>query len=767
MIARARTAVALAAWIACTLAGCSDGPAIRWEASFVEPALAMRAQVLEIEILEGGCEGTRAVHSAERTRSGSMPRVPRLASGTYGFRIVARDVDCVRFARGCTPVTLPQPDGTTVRTEIAALFSEELACDVCSGGLCNPPPDDGGTPDGDAGEPPSDGGLRPEAPLPFSPWNGVATGSPHAPLRASGTSPLRPLFRWSASPGAIRYEIQLDDSCLIDDFLACPFPSPLFEADLTTTSYVPPSDLPRDSASPSGGRVAGSRVFWRVRACSSSSDLSCSAFSRTRWIDAGRLDADFDGDGRAELPIGSPARNDVAVDQGVLFVYADPGAGDLALAQTIAHPGNVAGAWFASALAAGDIDGDGYADLVVGSEGVDVGGQTNAGEAYVLFGGIGGLDAARRVRLRPEAPEANGYFGHVVAVIGDVDEDGRRDVLVGSARSEPDSGAPVRDGAAFLFAGGAPATMATSPARVLVEPEVDPGAQFGWSIAGVGDVDGDGHPDALIGAAYRDVAGAPNVGRAYLYHGGPSTPARATDRGLAVAPYVIESPHPDEAQYFAFALAGGNDLDGDGYADFAIGAPYDDYLSSFDDRGFVAVYRGGPSAAPALDGDLVRHSPAAQGDYAHVGWTIASGDLDYDGLADLVVGQVGADTRGLTDNGVVAVYRGTEGGLSRTVAAELDIAGSGNMELGRSLAVLDTDGSGRGELVAGAHQFRVVYTDGTFAEYVGRVYVWPDDALGAPPQTIAPVSVETRGRFGYSLPGTAGRRSDAISNDPE
>jgi hypothetical protein len=183
------------------------------------------------------------------------------------------------------------------------------------------------------------------------------------------------------------------------------------------------------------------------------------------------------------------------------------------------------------------------------------------GGATVSAADWNGTTAPRRIEL--VGPEANeqfaGYYGLAVAFAGDVDGDGYGDLLAGASLCAGGNGA------GYLYLGGAaPAASdwngATAPRRIdLVGPTAN--EQLGYMVAPAGDVDGDGFFDFVVSSPYDG---------AHLYLGGPS-PSGAEWNG-ASAPRRIDLTSPDAAgSYFGHALAAAGDLDGDGWADFAVG----------------------------------------------------------------------------------------------------------------------------------------------------------------------------------------------------
>jgi hypothetical protein len=211
-----------------------------------------------------------------------------------------------------------------------------------------------------------------------------------------------------------------------------------------------------------------------------------------------------------------------------------------------------------SVASAGDVNGDGYADLVVGAPGADPGGRMYAGTASVFLGSASGV-AARPARVLEGADERD-WFGFSVASAGDVNGDGYADLIVGAPGPVPYD---VRAGTASVFLGSASGVAAT-PARVLEGADAE--GAFGLSVASAGDVNGDGYADLVVGApgdtswfwGVHDRAGSVSVflGGAY---GISAMPARVL-AGAAVG------------DRFGWSVASARDGNGDGYVDLIVGA---------------------------------------------------------------------------------------------------------------------------------------------------------------------------------------------------
>jgi hypothetical protein len=302
------------------------------------------------------------------------------------------------------------------------------------------------------------------------------------------------------------------------------------------------------------------------------------------------------------------------------------------------------GAFGSSVASAGDVNGDGYADIVVGAY--------VSAHAFVYLGGPSGLATTPTTMLA--RPDGSTSFGRSVGSAGDVNGDGYADIVVG----------------AYLYLGGS-GGIHTSPAMTL------PGGDFNDSVAGAGDVNGDGYGDVVVGAT-----SASGVSRAYVYLGaavigaGPATTMDAPDGDLSG---------------FGRSVACAGDVNGDGYADIVVGAPGG---SCGTNR--AHVYLG--SAAG------IRTTPTISimgPDAGCFGASVASaGDGDGDGYTDVVVGAYGVG------EGRAYVYLGGSGGLNTLPATTLAGAapsGPFSNSFGYSVAPAgDIDADGHAEIIVGA-----------------------------------------------------------------
>lgn len=272
--------------------------------------------------------------------------------------------------------------------------------------------------------------------------------------------------------------------------------------------------------------------------------------------------------------------------------------------------------------AAGDVDGDGVPDVIAGSYGLDANGLMSAGSTFV-FSGLTGATISRS--------DGTGTFdrlGMVVAAVGDVDGDGRTDYFSGSEMASRNG---TFHGAGGLFSG------ATGLRLLDLEGEAA-GDAYGAAACGVGDWDGDGVPDFVVGAPRADPAGAEDAGTVYLYSG-------------ATGLEIFRWSGLDAQDEFGCTLALAGDADGDGHDDLLIGAQ--GVLAAPGERAAGAVYVVSGATR------LVISSIIGSGFESRLGAGLAAaGDQDQDGFADYYVAAPGARVNILRRAGLVFLISG-------------------------------------------------------------------------------------------------------------
>ena len=400
---------------------------------------------------------------------------------------------------------------------------------------------------------------------------------------------------------------------------------------------------------------------------------------------------DINGDGYGDVIVGAPGYNQ-DTEGGRVMVY--PGmAGGLSVTPAWTLKGDGAGSRFgASVAAAGDVNGDGYADVIVGAPGYS-NGQATEGRAYLYLGSATGLAATPA--WTTEGNQTKAFLGDSVASAGDVNGDGFSDVIIAASYY---ANGQSEEGRVWLYLGSA-AGLSATPAWTAEGDQAD--AFFGHSIASAGDVNSDGYADVIVGAYSYD-NGQDNEGRAMLYLGSAA--------GLAATPaWTTES--DQSYAYYGSSVAAAGDVNGDGYGDVIVGASdYMTYVNGLFTKGRAYVYLGsaaGLAATPVWIAD--------NGGY--MGNSVAgAGDINGDGYGDVIVGTNGG-------NGVAYVYLGSATGLAATpawIGAAKQFSGD---LFGFSVAGAgDVNGDGFSDVIVGAPNF----SNGQSKE--GRAFVY----LGAP-----------------------------------
>ena len=322
-----------------------------------------------------------------------------------------------------------------------------------------------------------------------------------------------------------------------------------------------------------------------------------------------------------------------------------------------------------SVATAGDVNGDGFSDVIVGAWGYD-NGQTDEGRALVYHGSPTGLSLASN--WTAESNLAGALFGWSVATAGDVNADGFADVIVGAWSYD---GGETDEGRAFVYH-GSPSGLSLTPEWTAESDQTN--AQFGTRVATAGDVNGDGFADVIVGAPFFD-NDLSYEGRAFVYHGSVS--------GLSISPNWTAEGNQTGVQ-FGNTLATAGDVNGDGFADVIVGAVV--YSNGEGNEGRAFVFHGGASGLNSAP-DWTAESDQAS---ANFGISVATaGDVNGDGFSDVMVGAWLHDG-GQTDEGRAFVYHGSAGGLQTVLqwAVEGEQAGA---SFGFSLATAgDVNGDG-------------------------------------------------------------------------
>jgi len=403
---------------------------------------------------------------------------------------------------------------------------------------------------------------------------------------------------------------------------------------------------------------------------------------------------DVNGDGYQDIIVGAPLFDNGQTDEGAAFLYYGSAVG-LTATPGWSMQSNQIGAQFGfSVSTAGDVNNDGFSDVIVGAPYYD-NVQTTEGRAYVYLGSATGLMTSPVWISEPDS--AGAEFGYNVANAGDVNGDNYDDIIVSALRFDILSGCCEEinnAGMVFIYHGNAGGVSSTPNSLLhLYENETS----YGIDVAGAGDVNGDGYDDVLVGSnTWWD---APGV--TFLYYGSAT----------GVPNVIAWSDSGPEEDYFGTSVSSAGDVNGDGYDDVVIGGPggggwYDVY-----------VYHGSAVGLPASASWAIKSDQ----DWVGYGNSVSSGDFNADGFSDIIIGASGY-SHGQSGEGIVYVFTGSPAGIPGATAWVTE-SNQPNAYLGSSVSGAgDINGDGYDDFIIGAPNYDNGQTDeGQASVYLGSV----------------------------------------------
>ena len=391
---------------------------------------------------------------------------------------------------------------------------------------------------------------------------------------------------------------------------------------------------------------------------------------------------DVNGDGLADLIIGANRADSNGLDSGasyVVFGKSDGGAVELRDIGGDNNDGFVLNGVTTndssgtSVSGAGDINGDGFDDIIIGANLADPNGAGSSGTSYVVFGkSDGGVvqlsDIADNAGFVLNGVDLSDQSGFSVSGAGDVNGDGLDDIIIGAFQADPNGNA---SGESYLVFGKSDA--ASVELSVIADADANNNAGFvingvtngdfsGASVSGAGDVNGDGLDDIIIGANQANPNGNNNSGASYVVFGktdGGVVQLRAVDDATNNAGFVINGVNANDRS--GYSVSGAGDVNGDGLADIIVGAYQADPNGGNSGASYVVFGKCDGGVVQLRDIDDANNNAGfvingVNADDRSASSVSGAGDINGDGLDDLIVGARYADPNGNSSGSPVIWY---------------------------------------------------------------------------------------------------------------
>ncbi len=384
---------------------------------------------------------------------------------------------------------------------------------------------------------------------------------------------------------------------------------------------------------------------------------------------------DVNGDGYGDVIVGAKSINSNTGKSYIFFGSSSISGNINALSADVTMTGETTNNIFGGSVStAGDINGDGYGDVIVGA----VGTTNSTGTSYVYFGSSsfsGNINALSADVIMTGETIVN-YFGLSVSTAGDVNGDGYSDVIVGAR------GNNSAIGKSYIFLGsptiGGSVTATNADVKMTGEAASD---NFGRSVSTAGDVNGDGYSDVIVGAYFND-AGGIDAGRSYIYYGGLSMDNIAD----------VTMSGETSSDQFGYSVSTAGDMNGDGYDDFIVGAIFNDINGSNSGRAYLYLnsLTGSDITDDFFTGEAANNLFGIR--------VSTAGDVNGDGYSDVIVGAYG-------NNGSTGKSYIYFGGHNRDNIADVTMTGEATSNVfGNSVSSAgDVNGDGYNDVIVGAN----------------------------------------------------------------